>query len=333
MQTDASPPRRYTRRPAAHWATMVSGLWLFVSATLAAAHDPPPLPSDYASTQSPGVIQAQPIPADLRPSSALFAPAPVVRHPVAKPPETDGRGGASPVRPETPRPSVPLLDTWLEPSQAKSSLKTMALLSVISLAPAIALMTTSYVRVAIVLTLLRQGLGAQGLPSNQMISALAMFISVAVMSPVWTAVYRDAIVPYTDPASEMELEEALQIGIGPVREFMQNQIVRLGNTQDIMLFCQYLPEGESSPTTVEEAPLSALLPAFMLSELKTAFLIGFQVYLPFLILDILVASVTVSMGMFMLPPAYVSLPFKLLLFVMVDGWHLLVDMLLKSFAV
>ena len=238
-----------------------------------------------------------------------------------------GKGDLPPIDRET----KSGIGSWMEPSNASSTLRTMALFSIISLAPAIALMTTSYVRVAIVLTLLRQGLGAQGLPSNQMISALAMFISVVVMSPVWTQVYNEAIVPYSAADSGMSLDEALEVGVQPMRDFMGNQIEFLENEEDIWLFYRYLPEGTALPESIDDVPLSALLPAFMISELKTAFLIGFQIYLPFLMLDILVASVTVSMGMFMLPPAYVSLPFKLLLFVMVDGWHLLVEMLLKSF--
>ena len=217
----------------------------------------------------------------------------------------------------------------MQPEHATSTLRTIGLLTILSLAPAIALMTTSYVRVAIVLMLLRQGLGVQGLPSNQMISALALFISIVIMSPVWTSVYEDAIVPYT--AEQMTLTEAWYAGVQPVRQFMSRQIHKQGNREDIWLFYRYLPQGTELPETDDDVPLTALLPAFMLSELKTAFLIGFQIYLPFLILDILVASVTVSMGMFMLPPAFVSLPFKLLLFVMVDGWHLLVEMLLQSF--
>ena len=218
----------------------------------------------------------------------------------------------------------------MQPEHASSTLRTVGLLTILSLAPAIALMTTSYVRVAIVLMLLRQGLGAQGLPSNQMISALALFISAVIMSPVWTSVYEDAIVPYTSEQG-MTLTEAWSAGVQPVRQFMSRQIETLGNSEDIWLFYRYLPEGTELPETYDDVPLTALLPAFMLSELKTAFLIGFQIYLPFLILDLLVASVTVSMGMFMLPPALISLPFKLLMFVMVDGWHLLVDMLLQSF--
>lgn len=226
--------------------------------------------------------------------------------------------------------SAPSLIHLMEPGQAWASVRTIGLLTVLSLAPAIALMTTSYVRVAIVLMLLRQGLGAQGLPSNQMISALALFISAVIMSPVWTGIYEDAVVPYTADEG-MTLDEAWAAGIQPVRRFMSRQIDALGNSEDIWLFYRYLPADTELPQTYDDVPLTALLPAFMLSELKTAFLIGFQVYLPFLMLDILVASVTVSMGMFMLPPAFVSLPFKLLLFVMVDGWYLLVEMLLKSF--
>ena len=222
-----------------------------------------------------------------------------------------------------------LLD-FMQPEHATSTLRTIGLLTILSLAPAIALMTTSYVRVAIVLMLLRQGLGVQGLPPNQMISALALFISIVIMSPVWTSVYEDAIVPYTSEQG-MTITEAWSVGVQPVRQFMIRQIGVMGNNEDILLFYRYLPQGTELPKTYDDVPLTALLPAFMLSELKTAFLIGFQIYLPFLILDILVASVTVSMGMFMLPPAFVSLPFKLLLFVMVDGWHLLVEMLLQSF--
>jgi flagellar biosynthetic protein FliP len=165
------------------------------------------------------------------------------------------------------------------------------------------------------------------------------------MTPVWTAVYDDAVQPYTN--REISLEVAWSRGTRPVREFMAHQIRRTENDDDVYLFLKYLAS-ERDPTTGElpdnyvyfdaqqderEIPLQALLPAFMLSELKTAFLIGFQVFLPFVILDIVVASVTISMGMLMLPPVLISLPFKLLLFVLVDGWRLVVEMLLESFEV
>ncbi len=195
--------------------------------------------------------------------------------------------------------------------------------------PAMLMMTTCFVRIAIVLGLLRQALGAQQLPSNQVVSSLALFMTFLIMTPVWTQVYHDAVEPYT--AHEMTLEEAWQAGVRPVRGFMAAQIERTGNSSDVWLFYKYLPEGTPSPSSYDDVPLSVLLPAFMLSELKTAFLIGFQIFLPFLVIDLVVSSVTISMGMFMLPPVLVSLPLKLLLFVLIDGWHLVVGMLMDSF--
>jgi flagellar biosynthetic protein FliP len=160
-------------------------------------------------------------------------------------------------------------------------------------------------------------------------TALALFMTLVVMSPVWTRVYRDAIEPYSD--HKMTLGEAWTAGVKPVRQFMSAQIDRTGNRNDVWLFYKYLPQGTPAPSSYDDVPLTVLLPAFMLSELKTAFLIGFQIYLPFLVLDLVISSVTISMGMMMLPPTLVSLPFKLLLFVLVDGWHLVVGMLLDSF--
>jgi flagellar biosynthetic protein FliP len=208
----------------------------------------------------------------------------------------------------------------------------MLLLTVLSLAPAVLLMTTCFVRIVVVLALLRQALGTQQLPPGQVITSLALFMSLLVMAPVWKEVYDESIGPYTAAGSQMSLEEAWSRGVKPVRDFMSRQIDMAGNSDDVWLFYQYLPPGTPSPETYDDVPLEALLPAFMLSELKVAFLIGFQIYLPFLILDIVVSSVTISMGMLMLPPVMISLPFKLLLFVLVDGWHLVVGMLLESFA-
>jgi flagellar biosynthetic protein FliP len=212
------------------------------------------------------------------------------------------------------------------------SLQVMLLLSVVSLAPAILLMTTSFIRIVIVLGLLRQALGTQQLPPSQVLTSMALFISVLIMSPVWKQVYDEAIVPYGDPQSQMSLQEAWQKGVQPIRDFMGRQIEAAGNSDDVWLFYGYLRPDESLPETYGDVPLQALIPAFMLSELKVAFLIGFQIYLPFLVLDLVVASVTISMGMLMLPPVMISLPFKLLLFVLVDGWHLVIGMLLESFA-
>ena len=233
---------------------------------------------------------------------------------------------------------------WTSPEGLGSSLQVMLLLTVLSLAPAVLLMTTSFVRIVVVLGLLRQALGTQQLPPTQVITSLAMFLSLLIMTPVWKQVYDDAIVPYTH--EEISLEEAWTAGVGPIRRFMIAQIEATGNTDDIYLFLDYAAANDADSSEDAEAsqgadglaeiarddvPLQALLPAFLLSELKTAFLIGFQVYLPFLIIDMVVAGVMVSMGMIMLPPVLVSLPFKLLLFVLLDGWHLVVGMLLNSF--
>lgn len=222
--------------------------------------------------------------------------------------------------------------SWTDKGRLNSTLQIVLAMTVLSLAPAILLMTTSFVRIAVVLGLLRQALGLPQLPSNQVITSIALFMTLLLMTPVWKDVYDEAIQPYTAPDGDMTWEQAWQAGVQPVRRFMSRQIQIAGNDDDVRLFYQYLPAGTPPPRTYDDVPLQVLLPAFMLSELKTAFLIGFQVYLPFLILDLVVSSVTMSMGMMMVPPMMISLPLKLLLFVLVDGWNLIVGMLLQSFA-
>ena len=221
-------------------------------------------------------------------------------------------------------------EKWVSPEGLSSTIQMMLLLTVLSLAPAILLMTTCFVRVAVVLSMLRQALGTQQLPPNQVITSLAMFITLLVMSPTWKQVYDQSLVPYT--SKQIGLEQAWTRGVGPIRQFMSAQIERTGNSEDVLLFWKYA-SAEPAPAKYDDVPLTVLLPAYMLSELKTAFLIGFQIYLPFLILDMVIASVMVSMGMLMLPPTLVSLPFKILLFVLVDGWHLVVGMLMQSFQI
>jgi flagellar biosynthetic protein FliP len=223
-------------------------------------------------------------------------------------------------------------DAWTSREGLKSSLQIMLLLTVLSLAPAILLMTTSFVRIIVVMGLLRQALGTQQLPPSQVVTSIALFMTLLVMWPTWNEVYNDSIKPYSNPEVEMSLEEAWNAGVKPIRAFMSRQIEIAGNSDDVWLFYEYLPPGTPNPETYDDIPLVVLLPAFMLSELKTAFLIGFQIYLPFLVLDLVVASVTISMGMMMLPPVMISLPLKLILFVLVDGWRLVVGMLLESFA-
>ncbi len=232
---------------------------------------------------------------------------------------------------------------WTKPERLTSTLQVMLMLTVVSLAPAILLMTTSFVRIVVVLGLLRQALGTQQLPPSQVITSIALFVTLLLMMPVWNQSYEAGIRPYTE--GEFGIDEAFTRSVAPIRKFMAQQIERTDNHGDVELFLSYMPD-EIDAVTGElpdnyayydvqpderEVPLQALLPAFMLSELKTAFLIGFQIYLPFVILDIVVASVTISMGMLMLPPVLISLPFKLLLFVLVDGWRLVVEMLLESF--
>ena len=221
-------------------------------------------------------------------------------------------------------------EKWVSPDGLSSTIQVMLLLTVLSLAPAILLMTTCFVRVAVVLSMLRQALGTQQLPPNQVLTSLAMFITLLVMAPTWKQVYDQSIVPYTN--KQISMQQAFDRGAGPIRQFMSAQIERRGNADDVLLFWKYAST-EPAPSKYEDVPLTVLLPAYMLSELKTAFLIGFQIYLPFLILDMVIASVMVSMGMLMLPPTLVSLPFKILLFVLVDGWHLVVGMLMQSFQI
>ncbi len=223
-------------------------------------------------------------------------------------------------------------DQLTSPQGLTSSIKVALILATLSLAPAIVLMTTCYVRVIVVLTLLKQAFGAQQLPPTQVLTALSLFVTLLIMTPVWQEVKNEAIDPYTQTENGISWEEAWTRGIAPVKTFMAKQIEAAGNAESIAVFYKYVPEySEAAPTSAQEVPINVLLPAFMVSELKVAFLLGFQIFLPFLVLDLVVSSVTVSTGMLMLPPTMVSFPLKLILFVLVDGWNLVVGMLLQSF--
>lgn len=219
-------------------------------------------------------------------------------------------------------------DFWTSPEGMVPTLQIMLLLTVLTLAPAIIIMTTSFVRIVVVLSILRQAIGTAQLPPSQVITALSLFITLLIMSPVWQRVYQEAVLPYTE--KRITLQEATARAEIPIRAFMCDQIDRTDNTDSIWLFMRYIDD-VPSPENYGDVPWRALLPAFMLSELKTAFLIGFKIFLPFLILDMVISSVMVSMGMMMLPPAVISLPFKLMLFVLLDGWNLVIDMLIRSF--
>ncbi|CAN5425074.1 flagellar type III secretion system pore protein FliP [soil metagenome] len=210
-----------------------------------------------------------------------------------------------------------------------SAMQIIILLTVLSLAPSILIMTTSFTRLIIVLSLLRQALGTQSLPPNQVMVGLALFMTFLIMGPTLTRVNNEALQPYM--SGQIEQQDALARAQVPVREFMEGQIMAANNEADVLLFTEFAHK--DAPQKWEDVSTLTLIPAFMLSELKTAFLLGFKVYLPFLIIDMVISSVLISMGMMMLPPVLISLPFKLLLFVLVDGWHLITGSLMGSFNV
>jgi flagellar biosynthesis protein FliP len=209
-------------------------------------------------------------------------------------------------------------------SDNATALQFFLLLTVLSLVPAILMMVTSFVRITIVLSFVRNAIGAQQMPPNQVLVGLALFLSLFVMAPTWQRINTDALQPYL--TNSLGAEQAFEKGSEPLREFMFKQV----RERDLALFLQVgnLPQ----PQTQADVPTYVLVPAFMISELKTAFQMGFMIMVPFLVIDIVVSSVLMSMGMMMLPPASISLPFKLLLFVMADGWHLIVRSLVTSFS-
>jgi flagellar biosynthetic protein FliP len=213
------------------------------------------------------------------------------------------------------------------------SLQIFVLLTVLAVAPSIVLMMTCFTRMIVVLVLLRQALGTATLPPTQVLVGLALFMTFLVMGPTWERVRQEALDPYLN--GQMDQLDAVSRAGDALRSFMFDQIRTAGNEQDVYLLYEYaarrsVPETE---TLAEQAvPMSALIPAFILSELKAAFVLGFRIYLPFLVIDMVIATVLVSMGMMMLPPVLISLPFKLLLFVLADGWHLVAGSLLASVA-
>ena len=209
-----------------------------------------------------------------------------------------------------------------------AALSAAVMFGVASLAPAVLLMTTCFVRMSIVLALVRQGLGTPQLPSNQILTSLALFLSALVMWPVWTAAYREGVEPYQQ--GRIELAAACERGTLPVRRWMATQIEEAGNRDTMRFFLARHPTASRGVASYDDVPVEALLPAFLVSELKAAFAIGFRLLLPFLVLDVLVATLVVSTGLVMLPPTLVSLPLKLMVFVAADGWTLVVRSLLDG---
>lgn len=227
------------------------------------------------------------------------------------------------------QPAIPIpnlnidFGTATEPEQVVGSLQLLLLLTILTLVPAILALMTSFTRTVIVLSFVRNALGTQQIPPNQVLIGLALFLTFFTMAPVYRQVNETAIMPYL--AEELEFNEALGMAMIPMREFM----FRHTREKDLALFVNIA--SAERPRTREDVAMHVLIPAFVISELKTAFQMGFMIFIPFLVIDMVVASALMSMGMFMLPPVMVSLPFKLLLFVMVDGWHLVVQSLVESF--
>ncbi|GFR37717.1 flagellar biosynthetic protein FliP [Insulibacter thermoxylanivorax] len=221
-------------------------------------------------------------------------------------------------------PGIDLGDTS-EPDNVWNTVNLILLITVLSLAPAILILMTCFTRIVIVLGFVRTALATQQMPPNQVIIGLALFLTLFVMAPTLGQVNQVALQPYLQ--GEITQAEALDNAARPIKQFMLNQT----REKDLLLFLEF--SQAEKPTNVDEVPLTALIPAFAISELKTAFQMGFMIFIPFLIIDMIVSSVLMGMGMMMLPPVMISLPFKILLFVLVDGWHLVVRSLLLSFNV
>ena len=234
-----------------------------------------------------------------------------------------------------------VVENLTKPERLSASLQILLLMTVLSLAPAILVMTTCFTRIVIVLALLRQAMATQQLPPSQVIMGLALFMTICVMAPTWSRINAEAIQPYVSPvgnAAPISASAAFDRAKSHMRKFMIAQIENTGNTESVYMFVEFSnPDVQLQKKITDETlqwqdvPLTSLIPAYITSELKQAFLMGFYIYLPFLVIDMVIASILMSMGMMMLPPVLISLPFKLLLFVLVDGWRLVIGTLMSSF--
>jgi flagellar biosynthetic protein FliP len=204
-------------------------------------------------------------------------------------------------------------------------LQMLIILTILSIAPSILMMLTSFTRIVIVLHFTRAAIGTQTVPPNQIIAGLSLFLTFFVMAPTFNEVYQNAVVPLSN--SEISAQEAYDIGIQPIRTFMLKQT----STKDLDTFLEIAGFEEGSVTSEDDIPLRVLIPSFIISELRIAFIIGFLIYIPFIVIDMVVASTLMSMGMMMLPPTTISTPFKILLFVMADGWNLIIGNLMTTF--
>jgi flagellar biosynthesis protein FliP len=220
---------------------------------------------------------------------------------------------------------IPIIDFDLfeETPTLETTVKLLLLLTVLSLAPSILILMTSFARIVIVLSFVRTSLATQQMPPNQVLIGLALFLTFFIMSPVFSEINQEALTPLFN--GEITQDEAFEKAALPMKEFMAKQT----RQKDLELFLSY--NKVETPNSIGEIPLTSLIPAFVISELKTAFQMGFMIFIPFLVIDMIVSSILMAMGMMMLPPVMISLPFKILLFVLVDGWYLIVQSLLMSF--
>jgi flagellar biosynthetic protein FliP len=240
-----------------------------------------------------------------------------------------GIGEAAPTTPApTNTPLIPSIELKIgggdgTTQETSSAVQLLLILTVLSVAPAILLLMTSFTRIVVVLSFVRNALATQQMPPNQVLVALALFMTFFIMAPTFAKVNDTAVQPFLQ--GKMTQQQALEAAVIPLKEFMAKQT----REKDLALFLSYTKA--ERPKTIQDIPLSALVPAFAISELKTAFQIGFMIFIPFLVIDMIISSILMGMGMMMLPPVMISLPFKILLFIMVDGWYLIVKSLLSSF--
>lgn len=224
-----------------------------------------------------------------------------------------------------PVPKISLsVDNSSSPTDYVDNIKILIMMTVLTLLPSIVIMTTSFVRIVVVFGFLKSAMGTQNAPPSQVIIGLALFLTFFIMTPTVTTINTNAVQPYIN--NTITQDQAIKAGEKPLKDFMLKQT----RQKDLLLFMNEAKEDPKTPT--DKIPMHVVIPSFMISELKTAFIIGFLIYIPFIIIDFVVASILMSMGMFMVPPSMISLPFKLLLFVMVDGWYMIVKSLILSFS-
>jgi flagellar biosynthesis protein FliP len=234
--------------------------------------------------------------------------------------------GATGLRAQTTNSNLSLnigLNGLNQPVDVDGAMKVLAVMTLLTLAPSIVLLMTCFTRIVIVLSFVRSALSLQGAPSNQILVGLSLFLTFFIMTPVWEKIDQVALEPYR--AHVIDSQEALKLAAGPIRNFMLKQ----ARPKDVELFAALAQLG---PTPPDNLPLKVVIPGFIISELRTAFQMGFLLFLPFMLIDLIVATVLMSMGMMMMPPMTISLPLKILLFVLVDGWHLVVSSIIQSFA-